>query len=111
MTGYVLIFVTTGTAAEAERIATTLVSERLAACVNIVNPIRSIYRWQGVVSDDQEWLLLIKARAADFAALEAKVRTLHSYQVPEIIALPIIAGSEAYLHWLQSETAGRGGNP
>lgn len=111
MTGCVLVLVTTGAAAEAERIATTLVNERLAACVNILNPIRSIYRWQGAISDEQEWLLLIKAQAEDFAALEARVKTLHSYQVPEIIALPIVAGSEAYLHWLRSETAGRGDHP
>lgn len=104
MTGSIVVLVTTGGTAEAEQIATTLVNERLAACVNILNPIRSFYRWQGTLSDDQECLLLIKARAEDFAALEARVKTLHSYQVPEIIALPIVAGSDAYIHWLRSET-------
>lgn len=107
MTDYILVLVTTGGTAEAERIATTLVTERLAACVNILTPIRSLYRWQGTINDDQECLLLIKARAEDFAMLEARIKTLHSYQVPEIIALPIVAGSDAYMHWLGSETTRR----
>lgn len=106
MTGYVLVLVTAGSAAEAETIAKTLVGERLAACANIVAPVRSVYRWQGAIGDDQEWLLLIKARADAFAALAARAKALHSYQVPEVIALPIVAGSEAYLHWLRDETAG-----
>ncbi|MCS6926246.1 MAG: divalent-cation tolerance protein CutA [Candidatus Binatia bacterium] len=111
MTGYLVVFVTTGGTAEAEQIATTLVNERLAACVNILNPIRSFYRWQGAINDDQECLLLIKARAEDFDALAARVKTLHSYQVPEIIAVPIVAGSDAYIDWLRSETTRREESP
>ncbi|MGH7964957.1 MAG: divalent-cation tolerance protein CutA [Candidatus Binatia bacterium] len=105
MTDYVVILVTAGSEAEAEKIAKALVEERLAACVNIVNPIRSIYHWEGKVADDREWLLLIKTRADSFSAVADRVKALHSYQVPEVIALPIVAGTEEYLRWLGDETA------
>ncbi|TMA58630.1 MAG: divalent-cation tolerance protein CutA [Deltaproteobacteria bacterium] len=101
MTDYIVILVTAGSEAEAETIAKALVEERLAACVNLVSPIRSIYCWEGKVTDDREWLLLIKTRATHFSAVEAKVKTLHSYQIPEVIALPIVAGTEGYLRWLR----------
>src|SRR5712692_73604 len=104
MTDSIVIFVTAGSEAEAEILATALVEEQLAACVNILSPIRSIYRWEGKVADDREWLLLIKTRAERFAAVEAKVKALHSYQVPEVIALPIVAGAEGYMRWLRGET-------
>jgi periplasmic divalent cation tolerance protein len=104
MTNYIVILVTAGSEAEAEKIATFLVEERLAACVNILNPIRSFYRWQGKVANDREWLLIIKTQVERFAAVEAKVKALHSYEVPEVIALPIRAGSEDYLRWLGNET-------
>lgn len=100
MTDAIVMFVTTGSAAEAETIAKALVEAQLAACVNILSPLRSIYRWEGKLADDQEWLLLIKTRAERFPAVEARVKALHSYQVPEIIALPIVHGSEAYMRWL-----------
>ena len=73
-------------------------------CVNVVGPIRSIYRWQGAVEEAEEQLLVMKARAADLAALEARVRALHSYDVPEVLALPVTAGSEDYLAWLAGAT-------
>lgn len=104
MTDSIVILVTAGSEAEAEKIATALVEEQLAACVNILSPIRSLYRWEGKVADDREWLLLIKTRAERFAAVEAKVKALHSYQVPEVIALPIVAGAEGYMRWLRGET-------
>ena len=104
MTDSIVILVTAGSEAEAEKIATALVEEQLAACVNILSPIRSIYCWEGKVVDDREWLLLIKTRAARFAAVEARVKALHSYQVPEVIALPIVAGAEGYMRWLRGET-------
>ncbi len=104
MTDSIVIFVTAGSEAEAEKIATALVEEQLAACVNILSPIRSLYRWEGKVADDREWLLLIKTRAERFAAVEAKVKALHSYQVPEVIALPIVAGAEGDIRWLRGET-------
>jgi periplasmic divalent cation tolerance protein len=102
---FVVVLVTAGTADEAGRLARALVEERLAACVNVVGPIRSIYRWQGAVEEADEHLLVVKARAAGFAALEARVRTLHSYDVPEVIALPLRAGSAPYLAWLADATA------
>jgi len=104
MTDAVVILVTAGSEAEAELIAKALVEEQLAACVNILSPIRSVYRWEGKVSDDREWLLLIKTRAERFAAIEDKVKALHSYQVPEVIALPIVAGAEGYMRWLCAGT-------
>lgn len=104
MTGFVVCLVTAGSAEEAERIGRTLVQERLAACANVAGPIRSIYRWQGAVEDGVEHLLLLKARAADADVLEARVRALHSYAVPEVVALPILSGSAAYLAWLAEST-------
>src|SRR5437867_9144490 len=97
---FVVVLVTAGSADEAGRIGRALVEERLAACANVVGPIRSIYRWQGTVEDAPEHLLLVKARAVDVPALEARVRALHSYDVPEVLALPVRAGSAAYLTWL-----------
>jgi len=105
MTDAVVILVTAGSEAEAEAIAKALVEERLAACVNILSPIRSIYCWQGKVADDREWLLVIKTQTERFAAVEAKVQALHSYQIPEVIALPIVAGAEGYLRWLQESVS------
>ena len=100
-----VVLVTTGSEAEAETIATALLEERLAACANILSPVRSVYRWQGKIVDDREWLLVIKTRAERFAAVEARVRALHSYEVPEVIGLPLLAGSADYLDWIVTETA------
>ena len=88
----------------AERIAETVVSERLAACVNIAPGLTSIYRWEGQIQREAELLLLIKTRQAVYSRLEARIRALHPYQVPEIIALPIQAGSAAYLDWIADNT-------
>jgi periplasmic divalent cation tolerance protein len=90
--------------AAAEALAAALVEERLAACVNILAPCRSVYRWQGAVETADEVPLLIKTTAARYAALEAGIRARHPYEVPEIIALPIAAGLPAYLQWLTDET-------
>ena len=107
MTGseFVVVLVTAGDAEEAAHIGRTLVDERLAACVNVVGPIRSIYRWQGAVEDAAEHLLLVKGRAIDVAAIETRVRALHSYGLPEVVALPVVAGSAPYLAWLGDATA------
>jgi len=101
---YVVVLVTAPDADEAARIGRTLVEERLAACANVVGPIRSIYRWQGAIEEAGEHLLLLKARAADIDPLVARVQALHSYDVPEVIALPIRGGSGAYLAWLAEST-------
>jgi len=105
MTDSIVILVTAGSEAEAGKIATALVEEQLAACVNILGPIRSLYRWEGKVADDREWLLLIKTRDERFAAIEARVKALHSYQVPEVIALPIMAGAKEYMRWLRESVS------
>lgn len=99
-----VILVTTGSEAEAETIATALLEERLVACVSILSPVRSLYRWEGKIADDREWLLVIKTRVERFAVVEARVRALHSYEVPEVISLPLLAGSAGYLDWILKET-------
>ena len=99
-----VVFVTAGSAEQAETIARMLVEERLAACVNIVSPIRSIYRGQDAVQTDIEHLMIIKTGAALIAKLEARVRELHTYEVPEVIALPIVAGAKPYLDWILEST-------
>lgn len=88
----------------AAEIAKTLVEERLAGCVNIVKNIRSIYAWQGRIEDEPEVLMIAKTQRKHFKKLLEKVKELHSYTVPEIIALPIIDGSKDYLDWLQKTT-------
>ena len=98
--GSVQTLMTTPNRAAAHRIARTLVDRRLAACVQIVGPIESIYRWQGRVETAREWLCLIKTTQARFREVAAMVETLHPYDTPEIIALPIAAGSQRYLEWL-----------
>ena len=105
---FVVVLVTAGSSEEAARIGQTLVAEHLVACANIIGPIRSIYRWQGAIEDAAEHLLLLKARTGDVAALDERVHALHSYEVPEVLALPIRAGSAAYLAWLAEATAREG---
>jgi periplasmic divalent cation tolerance protein len=96
-----IVLVTCGTLAEARRIARTVVSKRLAACVNIVlSPAESFYTWNGKLERAREYLLVMKTTAERLAALENEVKRLHSYDVPEFIALPITEGSEKYLSWL-----------
>ena len=104
MTSAIVVLVTVGSEQEAETIATALLEERLAACVNVASPVRSLYRWEGRIADDREWQLVIKTQARLFEALAARVRALHSYDVPEIIALPVLAGTTDYVDWIQNET-------
>jgi periplasmic divalent cation tolerance protein len=104
MSARFVVFVTAGSTQEGEKIARTLVDERLAACVNIVSPIHSIYRWQDQVQEDQEVLLVAKTSSATLEQLMTRVKQLHSYQVPEIIAVPIVAGAESYLQWIDEQT-------
>jgi periplasmic divalent cation tolerance protein len=103
-TDAVVVLVTTPTPERAAEIARALVSERLAACGNVVPGLRSIYRWEGKVQEDEEALLVLKTTRARFDALRARVLALHPYDVPEVIALPVEAGSAAYLQWIAAET-------
>ncbi|RPI33577.1 MAG: divalent-cation tolerance protein CutA [Nitrospiraceae bacterium] len=104
MTEYIIVFVTAASEEEGARIGQTIVGERLAACVNIIRSIRSIYRWQGRIEDGQEILLIIKTKGLLFEDLKKRVKELHSYSVPEIIAFPVVGGDEQYLNWLGEET-------
>jgi len=104
-TRYGVVLVTASSRIEAEAIATSLVQSQLAACVSLL-PIHSIYPWQGELHQEQEWQLLIKTDLTQFDTLEAKIRELHSYEVPEIIALPIVSGSQPYLQWISEQVKG-----
>ena len=103
-TGAVVAFTTAGSRDEAERLAQALVAERLAACVNLVAPISSIYHWRGAVERGEEVLLVIKTRRGLVRRLGARLGELHSYEVPELVVLPIVDGAESYLAWLMAET-------
>lgn len=100
-----IAFVTCGSEEEAYRISKALVEGRLAACVNILSPVRSIYRWEGKMWDEKECLLVIKTQKKHFELIEKKVKSLHSYSVPEIIGLTIEKGDEPYLSWLYENTS------
>ncbi len=102
---HIVVLVTAPSAEEGAKIARALVEEKLAACVNILSGVRSVYRWEGKVEDGPEVLLVAKTRESLFGELDKRVRDLHPYSVPEVIALPISKGSEAYLAWLGEETA------
>ncbi len=100
----IVVLVTCGSEDEASTIAHSLVEDRLAACVNIVPPVRSIYRWEEKIWDEREWLLLVKTEKDRFGALQRRITSLHSYSVPEIIALPVVLGSSPYFEWLLGMT-------
>jgi periplasmic divalent cation tolerance protein len=99
------VYVTAANAEEAKRIASAAVRERLAACANILGKIRSIYWWDGAVQEEDEVALLLKTREELFEPLAARIKALHSYRVPCIVALPIAAGNPDYLAWIARETA------
>ncbi|MDA8387546.1 MAG: divalent-cation tolerance protein CutA [Nitrospiraceae bacterium] len=102
----IVVFITAPDEEEAVRIAGALVGESLAACVNIVRDIRSIYSWRGKIEDEAENLLVVKTDKALFERLCRRVRQLHSYKVPEVIALPVVAGLPEYVSWLEDVTKG-----
>jgi periplasmic divalent cation tolerance protein len=101
---YLVVLVTVGSADEAAGLARTLVEERLAACGNLVERIRSVYRWKGKIEDEGETLLVLKTTAAQFEPLRQRIVELHSYDVPEVIALEITDGHKPYLDWIDSNT-------
>ncbi len=100
MTDKRIVLSTAGSEEEARKIARHLVDQQLAACVNIVPHVESIYRWQGKIESSREWLLLIKTNAANLAAVQDAIGELHSYDLPECIAIPIEDGSSEYLQWI-----------
>jgi len=103
ITDYAVVLVTASSRLEAEKIAQALVEEKLAACVSFM-PIHSIYTWKSELCQEDEWQLMIKTDLRQFEQLETKIKQLHSYEVPEIIALPIIKGSADYLNWIFAQT-------
>ena len=104
MTDALVVLVTTPSPERAAEIARAVVDERLAACGNVVPNLRSIYRWEGKVQDEEEALLVLKTTRARFEALRDRVLALHPYEVPEVLALPVEAGSARYLAWIAGET-------
>jgi len=105
VTDYIIVFITVKSEKEGEKIATTLLKEKLAACVNMIDGVKSFFRWKGQVSTEGEVLLIAKTKDVLFESLKKRVLELHSYEVPEIIATAILAGSEKYLDWIKKETA------
>jgi periplasmic divalent cation tolerance protein len=103
MKSYIQVTTTTETKEQAQKIAQHLVTEKLAACVQILGPINSIYRWKGKVENTQEWLCLIKTQDDLYNKVEAAIKSQHPYETPEIIAVPIIKGSKEYLSWIEDE--------
>lgn len=101
MTDKIVVFSTCGSEEESEKLARALVETRVAACVTIVPGARSIYRWQGAIEASGEWLLIIKSSRDLFASLRATLEKAHSYEVPEVLALPVVEGSPNYLNWLE----------
>ena len=106
MAEYLQVLTSVGSEQEAERIAAALIERRLAACVQTVGPIASRYRWQGEVETAREWLCLAKTEAERYGELENAIRELHSYEEPEIVATPIVAGSRGYLGWITDSLRG-----
>lgn len=100
------VLTTAGSAEEAERISAALVERRLAACVQVAGPVRSRYRWRGEVETAAEWQCLAKTTRERYPEVEAAIRELHSYEEPEIVAMPIVAGSAGYLDWVADCVAG-----
>ncbi len=107
MTAYIQVITTTSSQADALEIARVLVERRLASCVQILGPITSVYRWEGRIEEAEEWQCWAKSRADLFPQIEAAIREIHSYQVPELLAFPVTAGGESYLAWLDDELGPR----
>ena len=105
MTEYVQLTTTTGTRHDAEQIASELVSRRLAGCVQITGPIASTFRWQGKVETAEEWMCTVKSSRAQLGAIQQLFKEIHPYEVPEVIATPIVDGGEQYLKWLGEQLA------
>jgi|SRR5260370_5359107 periplasmic divalent cation tolerance protein len=108
MTDKILVLSTCAAEADAERLARALLDTRLAACVNVVPGVRSFYRWKGEIESEIEFMLIIKTSRDLFPALRAEIEKLHPYEVPELLALPVLAGAENYLSWLQANLRGAG---
>jgi len=105
MTDKIIVMVTGGSVRECKKIARHLLDQRLIACANVIPMVRSLYRWQGKIADEKECLMILKSARQHFPSLRAEVEKLHSYSVPEVIALPIIDGAPNYLNWIAESVA------
>ena len=103
MTEYIQVITTTDSREEADRIAESLLKSRLAGCVQVVGPIRSKYWWKGEVEEAEEWLCIVKTKRDLYSEVEAAVHRVHSYEIPEILGVPVVEGSKSYLDWLEAE--------
>jgi periplasmic divalent cation tolerance protein len=103
----IIIFITAGNKTEANQIAKVLIQEKLAACVNMIDPVESVFKWQNKMSQEKEILMMVKSINRNMDKIITMVKQNHSYDVPEIIAMPIISGSKEYLSWLREESSGR----
>ena len=110
MSGHIQVLTTAENKEDANKIAKTLVDNGLAACVQIIGPISSIYRWKGKTVEGEEWLCVIKTRSGLYDRVEKEILELHPYEVPEIIATSIVRGYERYLNWVDKETTGEKDN-
>ncbi len=104
MVEYIQVFTTVDSRQSADTIAKSMVEKRLVACAQITGPVTSTYRWEGQIEPAAEWLLIMKTRVDLYAALEKNIKEMHSYEVPEILAVPVVAGSSSYLDWVSTET-------
>ena len=104
MSDFIQVSTTTNTRANADKIAKFLVTQRLAACVQVLGPVHSSYWWDGKLEHAKEWLCLIKARANDYRRIELAIKKIHPYETPEIMAHPIVSSSAEYLRWIRKET-------
>jgi periplasmic divalent cation tolerance protein len=105
MTAIQLVYITTGDKAEAKQIGMALVESRLAACVNIIDQMNSLYRWEGQIQDDQEVILIAKTTSENVPALKNKVKEMHSYECPCIVCLPVADGYEPFLTWVREQVS------
>jgi periplasmic divalent cation tolerance protein len=105
MTDKIIVLTNCGSEDEARKVARLLVEARVAACVNIVPRIHSVYRWKGAIQEDTEWMLVIKSNQPAFETLRDEIRKAHSYELPEVVAIPVIAGAAEYLEWIDREVA------
>jgi periplasmic divalent cation tolerance protein len=108
MTDFIQVITTVERQEDAEKIARSLVEGCLAACVQVLGPVTSTYHWQGSIQSSREWICLIKTRADLCTQIEEAIRKIHPYEVPEILAVPILAGSKSYLEWMEKEVRGKG---
>ena len=106
MTDKIVVLTTCAVESDAQRMARALVDGRLAACVNVVPGVRSFYHWKGEIESSEEFLLIVKTSRDLFPALRAEMEKLHPYEVPELLALPVVAGAENYLSWIESNLRG-----